>query len=61
MINEDFKMHETPFATRGYTDLWKRVWSGREVAIKVVRFTPDDDGSKMIKVTTSSVGNLLGF
>ena len=61
LINEDFKMQETPFATRGYTDLWKQVWSGREVAIKVVRFTPDNGRSKMTKVTTSSVHNLLGF
>ena len=57
LINEDFKMQEEiPFATRGYTDLWKRVWNGRKVAVKALRFAPDDDRSKTTKVTIFSVG-----
>jgi len=32
LINEDLKTHEEiPFATRGYTNLWKREWKGRKV------------------------------
>ena len=56
LIEEDFKTREEiPFATRGFTDLWKRDWDGRKVAVKVLRFAPDDDRSKTIKVTASLV------
>ena len=55
LINEDLKMQEEiPFATRGYTDLWKRAWSGRKVAVKALRFAPDDDRSKTTKVRVFS-------
>ena len=37
--------------TGGFTNLWKRDWDGRKVAVKVLRFAPDDDRSKTIKVT----------
>jgi len=51
LIHEDFKMQEEiPFATRGYTDLWKRDWNGRKVAVKALRFAPDDDRNKITKV-----------
>lgn len=50
LIYEDFKTkEEIPFATRGYTDLWKRDWNGRKVAVKALRFGPDDDRSKTTK------------
>ena len=39
-----------PFATRGYTDLWKCDWNGGKVAVKALRFGPDDDKSKITKV-----------
>ena len=56
MIGEDFKTKEDiPFATRGYTDLWKREWHGGKVAVKVLRFGPDDDRSKTTKVKISFV------
>ena len=62
LIIEDFKIQEEmPFATRGYTDLWKRDWNGRKVAVKALRFAPDDDRSKTTKVTVSSVGRSLGI
>ena len=62
LINEDFKTkEEIPFATRGYTDLWKRDWNGRKVAVKALRFGPDDDRSKTTKVTILSVGRSLGI
>ena len=62
LINEDLKtQEEIPFATRGYTDLWKRTWSGRNIAVKALRFSPDDDRSKITKVTVSFVGRLLGY
>ena len=52
LISEDFKTHEEiPFATRGFTDLWKRDWNGGKVAVKSLRFAPDDDRDKTIKVT----------
>ena len=51
LIDEDFKtQEETPFATRGYTDLWERYWNERRVAVKALRFSPDDDQSKITKV-----------
>ena len=51
LIKEDFKTEqEIPFATRGYTDLWKRDWKGRKVAVKALRFGPDDDRNKTTKV-----------
>ena len=61
LINEDFKTHEEfPFATRGYSDLWKRDWNGRKVAVKSLRFAPDDDKDKMIKVNSLLVGRSRG-
>ena len=52
MMDEDFKIQEEiPFATRGYTDLWKREWNGQGVAVKALRFSPYDDRSKTTKVT----------
>ena len=61
LINEDFKTHEDiPFAIRGFTDLWKRDWNGRKVAVKSLRFAPDDDRDKTITVTTSLVGRSRG-
>jgi len=52
LITEDFKtQEEIPFATRGYTDLWKRDLNGRKFAVKALRFHPDDDRSKTTKVT----------
>ena len=51
LIEEDFKTREEiPFATRGFTDLWKREWNGKKVAVKMLRLAPDDDRSKTIKV-----------
>ena len=62
LINEDFKTQEDiPFATRGYTDLWKRVWNGRKVAVKALRFSPDDDRSKTTKVTVFFIDRSLGI
>lgn len=56
LIDQDFKMREEmPFATRGYTDLWIRDWNGQKVAVKALRFSPDDDRSKTTKVTISFV------
>ena len=52
---------EIPFATRGYTDLWKRDLNGRKVAVKALRFAPDDDRSKTTKVTVLSVDRSLGI
>ena len=51
LIQEDFKTEqEIPFATRGYTDLWKRDWKATKVAVKVLRFGPDDDRNQTTKV-----------
>ena len=60
LINEDFKtQEEIPFATRGYTDLWKREWNGGKVAVKALRFAPDDDRNKTTKVMTFLVDRSL--
>ena len=57
LINEDFKtQEEIPFATRGFTDLWRRDWNGKKVAVKALRFAPDDDRNKTIKVIALLVG-----
>ena len=57
LIDRNFKtQEEMPLATRGYTDLWKRDWNGRKVAVKALRFGPDDDRSKTTKVTILFVG-----
>ena len=62
LINGDFKTKEgIPFAIHGSTDLWKRDWNGRKVAMKALRFGPDDDTSKTVKVTILSVGQSLGI
>jgi hypothetical protein len=62
LIYEDFKTREDiPFATRGYTDLWKRDWRGKKVAVKALRFGPDDDRGKATKVTILFVGTLQGI
>ena len=62
MIEEDFKIQEEmPFATRGYTDLWERCWNGRKVAIKALRFSPDDDQSKITKVRVPFLDPFLGI
>lgn len=51
LIDQDFGTQEAiPFATRGYTDLWERNWNGRKVAVKTLRFRPDDDRGKTTKV-----------
>ncbi|KAF9647908.1 hypothetical protein BDM02DRAFT_2472123 [Thelephora ganbajun] len=56
LIDEDFKTQaEIPFATRENTDLWKREWNGGKVAVKALRFAPDDDWSRTVKVTISLV------
>ena len=61
LIDEDFKLQETmPFATRGYTDLWKLEWSGRKIAVKALRFAPDDDRSKTTRVMGLFCGRSLG-
>ena len=60
MINEDLKTHEgMPFATRRNTDLWKRVWNGRRVAVKALRFASDDDRGQITRVTSFSGGRSL--
>lgn len=62
LINEDFKtQEEIPFATRGYTDLWKRDWNGRKVAVKALRFAPDDDRNKTTKVMVFLIGRSPGI
>jgi hypothetical protein len=62
LIDVDFKTKEDlPFATRGYTDLWKRDWNGRKVAVKALRFGPDDDRGKATKVTILFVGRFQGI
>ncbi|KAF9781132.1 kinase-like domain-containing protein [Thelephora terrestris] len=48
-IDVDFKTEDLPFATRGYTDLWKRDLNGGKVAVKALRFGPDDDRSMITK------------
>ena len=62
LINEVLKTEgEIPFAARGYANLWKRVWSGRKVAVKAFRFSSDEDRSKTTKVTVFFVGRSLGI
>jgi hypothetical protein len=51
LIDHDFNtQEEIPFATRGYIDLWKKDWNGQNVAVKELRFGPDDDVGKTTKV-----------
>jgi len=60
LIEEDFEAQEgVPFATHGYTDLWKRDLNGGKFAIKALRFHPDDDSREATQVTTFSVGRSL--
>ena len=61
LINEDFNtQEEIPFASRGFTDLWRRDWNGRKVAVKALRFAPDDDRSKTMRVMAFSVDRSPG-
>ena len=56
LINEDFKtQEEAPYVTHGYTNLWKREWGGRKVAVKALRFTPYENRIKTTKVTVFSI------
>jgi len=60
LIEEDFETQGgVPFATHGYTDLWKRKFNGRMFAVKALRFHPDDDRREATQVTTFSVGQSL--
>ena len=62
VIKADFKIGGgAPVPTRAYTDLWKRDWNGRNVAVKALRFGPDDDRRKIMKVRISLLANLLGY
>ena len=61
LINEDFKTHdEIPLVIRGFTDLWKRDWNGKKVAVKSLRFALDNDRGKAIKVTASLINRSRG-
>jgi len=56
LIEEDSETREgVPFATRGYTDLWKRDLNGRMFVVKALRFRPNDDSREATQVTTFSV------
>jgi len=60
LIVGDFETQEgVPFATHGYTDLWKRDLNGRKFAVKALRFHPDDDSREATQVATFSVGQSL--
>ena len=60
LINDDLKTHEEiPFVTHEYTDLWKRVWNGGKVAVKGLRFAPDDDRGKITRVMAFLAGGSL--
>jgi len=59
LIEEDFETQGVPFATRGYTDLWKWDLNGRKFAVKALRFHPDDDSRKVTQVKTFSVERSL--
>ena len=62
LVDQDFGTQGgIPFATRGYTDLWERDWNGRKVAVKTLRFRPDDDKSKITKVKALLAGWCLGM
>ena len=39
-----------PFATRTYADLRKGKWKGKDVTVKLLRFSVNDDRVKITKV-----------
>ena len=62
LIDKDFKIQgEIPFATRTYTNLWRRDWNGRGVAVKALRLAPGDGGSRATRVMAFLVGRSLGI
>ena len=51
LINEELRINDgMPFATRAYADLRKGTWNGERVAIKLLRFSAEDDRGKVTKV-----------
>lgn len=42
-----------PFATRAYADLRKGTWKGERVAIKLLRFSADENKTEITKVQSS--------
>ena len=53
LIGEELNIDNgIPFATRTCADLWKGVWRGERVAVKLLRFSADDDRPKITKVRT---------
>ena len=61
MIDGNFESSgETLSASRGYSDLCKRDWNGKKVAIKALRFHLKGDRSERTKVTALFVDDPLG-
>lgn len=61
MISGNFETNqEIPFASHGYSDIYRRDWDGGKVAVKALRFHLDDDGSERMKVTTVFIDDNLG-
>ena len=54
LIGEELKIDdEIPFATRAYADLRKGSWKGENVAVKLLRFSADDNRAKVTKVLSA--------
>lgn len=51
LIGEGLKIKGgMPFATRTYADLRKGKWKGKDVTVKLLRFSANDDRVKITKV-----------
>ena len=54
LVGKELKINgEIPFAKRIYSDLWRGDWNGKDVAVKLLRFSEDDDRAKITKVSST--------
>ena len=54
LIGDELQINDgLPVETHAYADLRKGVWRGEDVAVKLLRFAPDDDRAKITKVSSA--------
>ena len=54
LIGDELKINDgLPVETHAYADLRRGVWKDEDVAVKLLRFAPDDDRAKITKVSST--------
>ena len=50
------KVNDVPFASGGYSDVWRGLYKGEDVAIKAFRVYPADNIKQLTKVSNPISG-----